>query len=382
MRIHVAPWVVPIASPPLRDGAVAVDERGVVHAIGRASELARPSTSLRPTGGVREHRGVILPGLVNAHAHVELSHMARVPGGDGLVPWIRRLLATRANDAERESRVAEAAATYLLSRGTVAVADVSNEGHAAGPLRAAGIELVDLHEFVAPRSVGRPVRPGSIPTAHATYTVGAGAMRELADQSDGRIRSIHVEEDPAEAMYLVEGSGPMAELLDARDVRPEGTPSGKRPIEHLDALGVLGPGTLLVHLTFAPPASLALARVRGAIGVLCPRSNLHITGKLPPFAAIHASGLPVALGSDSLASSPSLDVLAEAQTLARAGADPAWLLAALTDGGARALALPHLGAIAPGRKPGLIAIGDARNLEDPVAWLAHDAADAPVERIA
>lgn len=374
MRIHVAPWIVPIASPPLRDGAVAVDERGVVHAVGPARELAA-------NGGVYEHRGVILPGLINAHAHVELSYMDRVPGGDGLVPWIRRLLATRGANVEREAGAAEAAAAYLVSRGTVAVADVSNEGRVAGALRAAGIELVDLHEYVAPRSLGRPTRPGAIPTAHATYTVGASSLRELADRSDGRIRSIHVEEDPAEAMYLLEGSGPMAELLDERDVRPEGTPSGKRPVEHLDALGVLGPGTLLVHLTFAPPPSLALARVRGAIGVLCPRSNLHITGKLPPFAAIRTAGLAVALGSDSLASSPSLDVLAEAQVLARAGADPAWLLAALTDGGARALALPHLGAIAPGRKPGLVAIGEAGNLEDPVAWLAHEAADAPVERI-
>jgi len=232
------------------------------------------------------------------------------------------------------------------------------------------------------RALPGTARPGAVGTAHATYTVGADALRAIADASDGRIRSIHVEEDRAEAMFLVEGAGPLAELLAERNVQPGGAPSGLRPVEHLDALGVLGPGTLLVHLTFAAPSTLALARARGAVAVLCPRSNRHISGKLPPFEAIRAAGLHVALGTDSLASSPSLDVLAEVQTLARAGADPAWLIGAATDGGAQALAMPHLGALVRGRRPGLVAVGEARDVADPVTWLAHEGADAPVERVA
>jgi cytosine/adenosine deaminase-related metal-dependent hydrolase len=376
MRVHVAPWVVPVSGSPIRDGAVAVDERGVVQAVGRAVDLAR--------GDERSHRGVLFPGVVNAHAHVELSHLGAIPGGDGLAPWIRRLIATRSGttDPARESTGAQAAAKYLASRGTVAIADIGNDGRAREALCAAGLALVELHEFLAPRSLSSSVREGAVGTAHATYTVGAGALRALAADSDGRIRSIHVEEDPAEAQFLVEGTGPLAALLAERGVQPEGAPSGKRPVEHLDALGVLGPGTLLVHLNFAPPPSLALARARGAIAVLCPRSNLHITGGLPPFQAIRALGLDVALGSDSLASSPTLDVLGDAQALARAGADPEWLLRALTLGGAQALSLPHLGALERGRRPGLLAVGDASDVDDPVAWLAHEAADAPVERIA
>jgi cytosine/adenosine deaminase-related metal-dependent hydrolase len=368
--------VVPVTSPPVRDGAVAVDERGVVHAVGPASELAR--------GRVVEHRGVLMPGLVNAHAHVELSYLGLIPGGDGLVPWVRRLIATRAGSADpaRESNGGEAAAAYLAARGTVAVADISNDGRVAGHLRAAGVELLDLHEYIAPRALAAPTRAGAIGTPHATYTVGADPMRTLADASDGRVRSIHVEEDPAEAMLLLEGGGPLAMLLDERDARPLGVPSGRRPIEHLDALGVLGPGTLLVHLTFAQPSSLALASARGAIGVLCPRSNWHITGRLPPVAAIRAAALPIALGTDSLASTPSLDVLGEVQTLARAGCDPGWLITAATDGGAQALSMPHLGAFERGRRPGLISVGDGRGVGDPIAWLAHEGADAPVERVA
>ncbi len=146
---------------------------------------------------------------------------------------------------------------------------------------------------------------------------------------------------------------------------------------------MLGPGSLLVHLTVADNASLALAAQRGATAVLCPRSNRHITGRLPPWDRIRAAGLRVALGSDSLASSPTLDVLGDVAELARAGADPAWLLEAATHGGARALALPHLGALAAGLRPRLIELGDAaRGLSDPLAWVAHEGADAPARRLA
>jgi cytosine/adenosine deaminase-related metal-dependent hydrolase len=377
VQVHVAPWIVPIAAPPVREGAVVLDANGVVRAIGSARELARGSD-------VREHRGVILPGLINAHAHVELSHLGAVAGGEGLVPWVRALLSVRAQGSgDEQAACGRVQAQRLASRGTVAVADISNDGRVAGELRVAGIELVDLHEHIAACELRAPTRPGAVGTAHATYTVGVPALKQLAAASGDRIRSIHVEEDPAEAQYLVEGGGPLALLLAERGAEPMGTPSGRRPVEHLDALGLLGPGTLLVHLTFATPSTLELAASRGVLAVLCPRSNLHITGRLPPFREVRAAGLRTALGTDSLASSPSLDVLGDVQVLARAGADPAWLLAAATEVGALALELPHRGAIAPGRRPGLVVIGDgAHAIDDPLRWVAFEGADAPVERVA
>lgn len=378
MTVHVAPFVVPISSPPLRDGAVVVDGRGVVRAVGPARELAR-------TGDAVEHDGILLPGLINAHAHVELSHLGLIPGGDGLVPWVRRLLALRLTsfDATREAEAARKEAERLAERGTVAVADVSNDGRVAAHLRAAGVELLDLHELVAFDDLPHPIRPGAVGTPHATYTVGVPAMQRLAASADGRIRSIHVEEDPAEAAWLVDGAGPMSELLRERGAAPTGTPSGRRPVEHLDALGVLGPDTLLVHLTCAGPATLALAASRGAVAVLCPRSNRHITGRLPPFQEVRAAGLRTALGTDSLTSSPSLDVLGEVKELARAGAEPAWLLHAVTEGGAQALGFAHLGSLAVGRRPGLIVVGaGVRGVADPLAFVAHEGADVPVERVA
>jgi len=371
--LHAAPWVVPIARPPIRDGVVALDGDRVV-AVGRRDEL-------RALGPIVEHGGVLAPGLINAHLHLELSHLAgRVAGGDGLAPWIRRLLMIRRAGAGEVERAAREAAHAMAARGTVACADVTNDGSTGPLLRAAGVDALVLEERLL--DDGRaPARAGAIATAHSTYTCSAAAIGAIAARSNGRIRSIHVEEDPGEAQLLVEGRGPLAELLADRGAAR--APVGCRPIDWLESLGVLGRGTLLVHLTVADDASLALAARRGAIAVACPRSNLHIGARLPPVERMRAAGLPIALGTDSLASSPSLDVLGEVQALAHAGVDAAFALACATSGGARALERPELGALRPGARPGLVELGDdARALADPIAWIAHEAADAPARRIA
>jgi cytosine/adenosine deaminase-related metal-dependent hydrolase len=319
-----------------------------------------------------------MPGVVNAHLHLELSHL-RVPGGDGLVPWIRRLIATR---TPTDLPAAAAAAREMAARGTVAAVDISNDGATAPLFADANIDARVLHERIAPRGEPPQTR-GAGETAHAAYSCGPAALRTLAARNGGRLASIHVEEDPAEAAWLIDGAGPLADFLAERDALPSVAPPGVRPVAWLDSLGVLGPGTLLVHLTVADSDSLDLAARSGCIAVLCPRSNLHIGGRLPPVEGIRAAGLAAALGTDSLASCPTLDVFGDMQALARAGVDPAWLLRAATIGGAAAIGRSHLGALSVGKRPGLIAVGDDQHaLHDPIAWLAQEAADAPVRRLA
>ena len=373
MIVHAAPWVVPVASPPLRDGAVALDGDRVA-AVG-------PRAALAQLGEVVEHHGVIMPGTINAHLHLELSHV-RVPGGDGLVPWVRRLLATR---TPTNVDVARAAAKEMAARGTVGAVDISNDGGTAPLFADAGIEARVLTERIAPRGEPPAPTPGRAAreTAHATYSCGPAALRTLAARNGGRLASIHVEEDPAEAAWLVDGTGPFAEFLGERDALPSVAVPGVRPVAWLDSLGVLGPGTLLVHLTVADSDSLERAARNGCIAVLCPRSNRHISGRLPPVGGVRAAGLRAALGTDSLASCPTLDVLGDAQCLARAGVEPEWLLRTATLGGAAALGASHLGALTVGKRPGVLVVGDdQQGLRDPVAWIAHEAADAPVRRIA
>jgi cytosine/adenosine deaminase-related metal-dependent hydrolase len=128
-------------------------------------------------------------------------------------------------------------------------------------------------------------------------------------------------------------------------------------------------------MTCADDESFRLAARRGAVTVLCPRSNLAIGGRLPRWRAAREASCRVALGTDSLASTASLDLLADVAVLARDGADPAWLLEAATIGGARALGL--------WMPPGWIEVGDcAASLTDPIAWLAFEGEQARRRRLA
>jgi cytosine/adenosine deaminase-related metal-dependent hydrolase len=140
--------------------------------------------------------------------------------------------------------------------------------------------------------------------------------------------------------------------------------------DYAASLGALAPGVLLVHLTDAREDELARVAEAGARAVFCPRSNLYIEGKFPPLIAARKAGVEAALGTDSLASNASLDVLAEARALGdRFSSVPASdLLAMATWNGARALGRQDLGRIAKGARPGLVAIdGDVG--DDPSAFV-------------
>src|SRR5512147_933778 len=126
MVVFTCSWVVPVSGAPIRSGAVGV-EGGRVVWVGRAGAGSQPAGERRDLGA-----GVLMPGLVNAHCHLELSHMAgRVPYEGGFVSWVEALVACRGQAGEQERDAATAAAVRSLEeRGTVAVGDVSNAvGH-------------------------------------------------------------------------------------------------------------------------------------------------------------------------------------------------------------------------------------------------------------
>jgi cytosine/adenosine deaminase-related metal-dependent hydrolase len=159
----------------------------------------------------------------------------------------------------------------------------------------------------------------------------------------------------------------------------------QEPLAYLAGLGAFeAPAPpLLVHMVHASAADRARAREAGAFAVLCPRSNLHIGGRLPDVPALLADGVALALGTDSLASAPDLSLFAEVAALHEAFPTvpaPTWLEAA-TSGGARALRLETCGALAPGRRPGLLDVGVSdlaapleslvRAPHPPLRWMAR-----------
>ncbi|HEX4019209.1 MAG TPA: amidohydrolase family protein [Frankiaceae bacterium] len=365
MQLHVAPQVVPIAAAPLRDGGVLVDGGWIV-AVGPAGELRQRAAA------VTEHPGVLMPGLVNAHAHLQYgpSFADLAVGGMAFPDWIGQMMQRRMLMSDGGWR-AEVAQSWELARasGTVAVADIVTNVVALD----VDVPGVRYLESVAIASDGwpaerdrlDPVLAGHHDTGlspHTLYTIGTAVLRgsiELARQNRRRLHP-HLAETIDEDQFVRHGEGPFAAFDFAAELRG-GAGNGRSPAEYLDSIGGLGTDVHVAHGTHLGEADRALLRSRGTAVALCTRSNAILEAGVPPIAALLREGGPIAVGTDSLASTPDLDLLAEARALVVAAAAQGYeesdlaarILHACTAGGAYAIGRPDLGVLATGASAAL-----------------------------
>jgi cytosine/adenosine deaminase-related metal-dependent hydrolase len=391
IRVLAADWVLEgRGGGALRDGAIALDGDRIV-AVGPRAELEARH------GRAERREGVLLPALVNAHLHLELSHLAgEVPGGAGLPAWIETFVRARASRRERDPAPAMAAAAASLVRaGVAAVGDVSNTLGSVAPLAEAGLAGTVFHEVfgVAPERLlqaraealaaerATPVPAGLAVrlSPHAIYSTTHAHVVELLGAGPG---SLHLAEDPAERAFVAEGRGGFAALVLRMGGRAEDVVPRARSAVALVA-GHLRPHHLAVHCVDLDDADVAALKASGATVVLCPRSNAFIGCGTPRLDALLAAGVPLALGTDSLASCPSLAPLAEAAALRRSfPAIPASRIAPLLWNGP-AVGAPHVGALAPGRAPGVLAVAAGARVEDPFELLvACGAEERPLAWVA
>jgi cytosine/adenosine deaminase-related metal-dependent hydrolase len=206
-------------------------------------------------------------------------------------------------------------------------------------------------------------------TPHAAHSTSAPLLKALGGRAAATSEplAIHVAESEDEVRLLRDGTGPFAEFLRERGVwDPSWKAPGLTPVEHLDRLGLLTPRTLAVHGVHLTHTDMARLQARGTTVVTCPRSNRTLGVGVAPVPKLLGSGIPVAIGTDSLASSPDLDLFAEIQALREDHPTlaPAAALRMATLNGARALGVASdLGTIEKGRLASLVVVA----LEDP-AW--------------
>jgi len=371
-----ASWIVPIVEPPMRDGWVAVD-RGRIVALSR-----RPPSDGTPEIDLGEV--AVLPGLVNAHTHLELSYLRdEVPPASQFVSWIRGVIAARRKRPDPASpeilESIDRGIEEALACGTAVVGDISNTLATFGPLARsplAGVVFYELIRFSAQDARGFVEEAAAAlealpPTervratlaAHAPYSVAPlvfRAIREAVDRDPFSACSVHLSESAEEVEFIRSGGGPwrtMLEELGSWD--PQWVPPGGTPVQFLDDSGFLDGRLLAVHGVQMDAADLQRLASRGTTLVTCPRSNGHTGAGAPPLEEFYESGVRVAVGTDSLASAPDLNVFAELATMrALAPSVPAAaLLDSATRQGSRALGFdPDFGTIEAGKLARLLAV--------------------------
>lgn len=367
--VHRASWVLPIAHPPIIDGGVAV-QSGRITAVDRFREIARN----HPGVTVVDHPdSVLLPALVNAHTHLELSHLAHLslrPPPVTFTGWIENMLAARARSGFNDEAVQEAARSSLIDQqddGVIAIGDISNTGLTRNLFPDFLGMLLCFKEFLGLRASS--VDPSlqalqteadhHLCTAHAPYSTHADLLRALKKRAlvAGHVFPIHVAEPQAESEMMSRGRGELVDFLERRgfwdgSFQPIGI-DNSGSVQYLHQLGILVNKTLCVHCIHVSEPEIRLLIKAGSKICLCPGSNRYLgVGKAPVEKYLRAGMLP-ALGTDSLASNPEISMWREMKLLAQDHplVDLPDILAMATAGGAAALDLDsEIGTLEPGKQ--------------------------------
>lgn len=375
--------LLPIGAPPIANGCIHL-------AGGRITWLGRS----RGSGPVLDlGDAIILPGLVNAHTHLEFSHLREPldPAG-GLPGWIRRVVQFRRDRAAAsdprtaaaaaiDAGLAESAAAGITTIGDIA-SSVGDTPSGQGPRLRIFREALGLSGTATAAALrglrsdldrlrSRGAAAGVSP--HAPYSVAAGLGAEILGLARARRlpAAMHIAESLDEQALYDAGAGPFRDLLGDLGAWPDVPP---RLLSAADWISQLarGPRGLVVHGTHLerdPDALARLARHRDRLCVaVCPRTTRGLSGRLPPIGLFREAGIRVAIGTDSRASTPDLSVLAECRTLVDAGlTSPEEALIMATLHGGFAVMFDRCGRLAPGLPADLVVLRPAGSPRDPFA---------------
>ncbi|MEO6712409.1 MAG: amidohydrolase family protein [Mycobacteriales bacterium] len=394
--LHCAPVVLPISAPPIHDGAVAIAGDRIA-AVGPREELQAQYADAR----VRTWRGVLTPGLVNAHAHLEYTDFADLAStGLPFDEWIQLVIARKATYTPAMwMESARHGVHQLLKSGTTCVADIITNGPGITATAATGlagisyVEMVGVDEKRWLEALARiaAIFQGALPgrtlgmSPHAPFTLGTEIMRRLGKlaRSQGMRLHPHVAESPSEVEYVATGGGPFGVQPPGTtfDYELRGVGCAMSPTAYVDSLDLLGADVHIAHGVHVDAADRALLRSRGTAVALCPRSNALLHAGTAPVAAYLSEGNAIAVGTDGLTSSPSLDVLDDVHTLREIAVAQGCsaddldrrLVEAVTSGGAYAMGLTDVGRLEVGARAD-IAVFDVPTDGDPYAALVASGA--------
>ena len=384
MRFITADYIFPVSSPPIKNGIVVVeDDRVIVNVIDQQSTVS--SQPFLPDK-IESFKGIICPGFINAHCHLELSHLkGKMTSGKGLPYFIREITTKReATDEEIKTAISKAE-EEMNDTGIVAVGDISNFNHSfeqkeKGNLKYhTFIEIFDLvaeraeEEFERGLSLVKELEAGSrkleLPksiTPHATYTVTPKLLKLIGEYaiSNDALLCIHNQETKSENEMFIHRAGELFEtLFSFGNYYDNWKATGLNSLESVLPELPTSKDVLLVHNTYTTSDDITWANLYSMLlwWCTCPNANLFIENKLPDYRLFMNGSCRMTIGTDSYASNKSLSIMDEMKTISEnASYIPLeTLLQWATLNGAEFLRLnKELGSIEKGKKPGLNLIKD------------------------
>ncbi|MEJ5961379.1 amidohydrolase family protein [Pedobacter immunditicola] len=360
--------VYPVTAAPLINGVIAMEADGTIHSI-----LSAESAKEQGIENIRHYNAALIPGLVNTHCHLELSHLfQKIPPHTGLQSFVQQVMKYRGTGDDVVLEAMKQADEEMYRNGIVAVGDISNlpvskatklesrlfyhtfvETLGFDPEKAAAV----MERALQMKAAFSPLKASIIP--HAPYSISKELFAEIRDYtaSHENLISMHNQETVDENLFFEQKQGAFLKLyaflgLDISFFEATGKSSLQSVLPALPSGKVL-----LVHNTLTNEADIrfANARHKHLFWCLCPNANLYIEQRLPQVQLFRDAGLKITLGTDSLASNHQLSILAEMKTLQEQQGLPfEELLSWGTLNGAEFLGLEgQLGSFEPGKKPGI-----------------------------
>jgi len=356
---------------PREQGAIVTKADRII-AIGHRMKMLRNYPGHRI---LRLERSVVMPGLVNAHAHLELPPLLSAETASDYTQWVLKLIAAKKGLSHRDYlRAARENIASLLRTGTTTVGEISTHNVSRALLTKSGLRATVYREIISmepriPRArfpslssrAASPVRDGLSP--HSPHTVSEELLMAIRDIAARRRLplAMHVAETGDE-LLLLQGRRSRLDLLYAAAGWPlDKAPRARSSVEYLDRCGMLDPRFLSVHAVHIDDRDIAALKRSGAAVAHCPRSNRRMGVGAMPLERVLSAGIPVGIGTDSLASVPSLSMWDEMRFAFRIHKGkritPRDIMRLATLGGAKALGLEDTtGSLVPGKKADIIAL--------------------------
>lgn len=380
MRKVTADSIYPVNQAPIEDGVVVLDEQGTV--------LDITDRSVHESASLERYNGVIVPGFVNTHCHLELSHMKGVaPTGTGLLPFLNTVVSQREVSMEEILDAIDRADQAMWEAGIVAVGDICNKldtqvTKSKSPIRY--YSFVEMFDFMLDQnattsfeqykavfekqSTDNGNKKSAVP--HAPYTVSKTLFQLINGlNTDIGTVSIHNQETAHENNYFLTKSGGFLDFFKGFNVPVDnfnatGKTSIHYAIENMDAKHK----TLFVHNTMTQKSDIEAANQWSdqVFWVTCPNANLYIENRLPNYQLFLDKNAQMTIGTDSLTSNWQLSVLEEMKTIRKYQSYVPFdtLLQWATKNGATALGYEsEIGTIEVGKTPGINLLSDI-NLDE------------------